>query len=122
MINYDMFYMFDGTRKTMNKLCKLKNNHCNGNLIYFKNYIIWLSGDYNKKIEKFSINKNQWDYLPDMLIERRNSATCIINNKESNKEYIFNLFRYNSPLKEYLNTIEYLELNKKDFKLEIFKI
>ena len=119
--NYDIFYMFDGIKKTMNKLCKLKDNHCNGNLLWYKNNIICLSGDYNKKVEIYSINKNQWDYLPDMLVERSNSSTCIIDNKENNNEYIINLFGYNSASKKYLNTIEYLDLNKKDSSWKYLK-
>ena len=105
----------------MNKLCKLKDNHCNGNLLWYKNNIICLSGDYNKKVEIYSINKNQWDYLPDMLVERSNSSTCIIDNKENNNEYIINLFGYNSASKKYLNTIEYLDLNKKDSSWKYLK-
>ena len=119
--NLDMFYMFDGTKKTMNKLCRLKNNHCNGNLIHYKNNIICLSGDYNKKVEIYSIKKNQWDYLPDVLVERSKSATCIIDNKESNNDYVLNIFGYNYPSKEYLNTIEYIDLFNKDSSWKYLK-
>ena len=110
--NYDMLYMFDSTKKVVNKLSSLKNNHSNGNLLHYENSIICLSGDYNKKVEKYSINRNEWSYLPEMLIERSNSASCIINKK--NNRYIINLFGYNSPTKEYLNTIEYLDINKEE--------
>ena len=109
---HDMLYMFDSIKKTMNKLCNLENNHSNGSLLYLENSIICLSGDYNKKVEIYSINKNEWKNLPDMLIERSNSATSIINHNEN--KYIFNLFGYNSPAKIYLNTIEYLVINKND--------
>ena len=111
--NHDMLYMFDSIKKTMNKLCNLKNNHSNGSLLYFENNLICLSGDHNKIVEMYSINKNEWTYLPEMLIERSNSASCLMNNKDN--RYIFNLFGYNSKTKIYLNTIEYLVINKKDF-------
>ena len=110
--NYDMLYMFDSIKKTMNKLCNLKNNHSNGTLLNYENNIICLSGEYNKKVEIYSINKNEWSDLPEMLIERSNSCSCIVNNKYS--KYIFNLFGYNSPSKEYLNSIEYFDINKGD--------
>ena len=46
----------------------------------------------------------------EMITERSNSASCIINKKEN--KYIFNLFGYNYPTKEYLNTIEFLNINQ----------
>ena len=110
--NYDMLYMFDSIKKTMIKLCNLQNNHSNGNLLNYEENIICLSGDFNKKVEIYSIKKNEWNNLPEMLIERSNSASCIINNK--NNKYILNVFGFNSPTKEYLNTIEYLDVNKND--------
>ena len=47
-----------------------------------------------------------------MITERSNSGTCIINNK--NSKYILNIFGYNYPTNEYLNTIEYLDIDDKD--------
>ena len=110
--NHDMLYMFDSIKKTINKLCDLKNNHSNGTLLKYENNIICLSGIYNKKVEIYSIKKNEWNDLPEMLKERSDSSSCIINNKTS--KYIFNLFGYNSPSKEYLNSIEYFDISKKD--------
>ena len=110
--NHDMLYMFDSFKKSIIKLCSLHNNHSNGSLLNYENNIICCSGDFNKKVEMFSINKNEWTDLPEMLIERSNSFACIINNKDN--KYILNVFGYNSQTKEYLNTIEYLILNKKD--------
>ena len=107
--NYDMLYMYDSAKKKMDKLSGLKNNHSNGNLLLYDNNIICLSGDYNKKVEIYSINKNEWNILPEINIERSNSSSCIINNK-----YIITLFGYNNPSKEYLNSIEYLNINDKD--------
>jgi len=114
--NHDMLYMFDSIKKTMIKLCDLKNNHSNGNLLNYENNIICLSGDFNKKVEIYSINKNEWNDLPEMLIERSNSNSCILNIKEN--KYILNLFGYNLLSKEYLNTIEYLNINDKSSNWE----
>ena len=117
--NHDMLYMFDSMKKTIIKLCSLKNNHSNGNLLNYENKIICLSGDYNKKVEMYSINKNEWTDLPEMLIERSYSSSCMLNNK--NNKYIFNLFGFNLETKEYLNTIEYLVLNEKDSCWKLLK-
>ena len=117
--NHDMLYIFDSIKKSINKLCNLKNNHSNGSLLYYENNIICLSGDFNKKVEIYSIQKNEWHNLPEMIIERSNSGSCIINNK--NSKYILNIFGYNYPINEYLNTIEYLDINEKDSNWKYLK-
>ena len=106
--NYDMLYVYDSVKKSMNKLCNLKNNHSNGALIDFNdNSLLCISGDYNKKVELFSISKNEWNnYLSETLIERSNFPFCIIKQR-----YIFLIFGKNFPTNEYLNTIEYYDLN-----------
>jgi hypothetical protein len=108
-----MLYEYDSIKKTMNNLCGLKNNHANGALIDFgKNNLLCISGDFNKKVELFSISKNNWiDYLSETLIERSNCAFTIIKNR-----YIFLLFGKNYPTNEYLNTIEYYDLNNNNNK------
>ena len=110
--NHDMLYMFDSLKKTIVKLCSLQNNHSNGTLLNYDNNIICLSGDYNKKVEMYSMKKNEWANLPEMIIERSNSTSCIMNNKDN--KYIFKIFGFNTQTKEYLNTIEYLIINKED--------
>lgn len=110
--NHDMLYMFDSLKKTMTKLCSLQNNHSNGTLLNYENNIICLSGDYNKKVEIYSMKKNEWTNLPEMNIERSNSTSCIMNLNDN--KYIFNIFGFNTQTKEYLNTIEYLSINKED--------
>ena len=57
--NYDMLYMFDSIKKTMNKLCNLKNNHSNGTLLNYENNIICLSGEFNKKVGPVSAEKSR---------------------------------------------------------------
>ena len=103
--NCDMLYVYNSLKRTMNKLCSLKNNHSNGNLINYSNDIICISGSYNKKVELYNQSKNQWINLPELQIERRNFTACILKNK-----YIFCLFGYNFPSRQYLNTIEYLDM------------
>lgn len=109
--NCDLFYVYNPKKKSINKLSNLKNNHTNGNLTSFKDNIICLSGNHNKKVELYSEIKNQWINLPELQIERSNFTTCVIKNK-----YIFCLFGYNLPTKQYLDSIEYLEnINNDNF-------
>ena len=85
-------------------MCSLKNNHSNGALIGISDKIICISGNYNKKVELFNESKNEWINLPELKIERSKFATCILKNK-----YIFCIFGYNLPTKQYLNSIEFLD-------------
>jgi hypothetical protein len=103
--NSDFFYEFNPQKKSMDKLCSLNNNHSKGSLIPFKDSIICLSGEHNKKCEIYSIHKNEWNEMPEMNFERSEFGTCIIN-----EQYLFSIFGFNSPKNEYLNNIEYLDL------------
>ena len=103
--NSDLFYEFNPQKKAMDKLSSLNNNHSKGSLIPYKNSIICLSGEHNKKCEIYSIHKNEWNEMPEMNFERSEFGTCIIN-----EQYLFSIFGFNSPKNEYLNNVEYLDL------------
>ena len=103
--NCNMLYVYNSIKRTINKLCGLKNNHSNGVLLNYSDDIICISGNYNKKVELFNQSKNEWIDLPELRIERSKFVACILKNK-----YIFCLFGYNFPTKKYLNTIEYLDI------------
>ena len=105
--NCDMFYVFNALKRTINKLCSLKNNHSNGSLINYKGDILCIGGNYNKKVELYNEAKNTWIDLPELQVERSGFASVIFKNK-----YIFCLFGYNLPTKQYLNSIEYLDIEK----------
>ena len=103
--NCDMFYTYNSLKRSINKLCGLGNNHSNGVLISYLNNIICVSGNYNKKVELYNQSKNEWRNLPELQVERSKFSACVLKNK-----YLFVLFGYNFPTKQYLNTIEYLDL------------
>ena len=103
--DYNIFYKFNPYKKEINKLCKLKYNHSNGNLIYYDQRIFCLSGDFNKKVECYIEQKNEWIEIPELLTERSNFSTCIIK-----EQYLFVLFGYNNINKKYLNSIEFIDL------------
>ena len=103
--NYDMFFKFDPYKKEINKLSNLQYNHSNGNLIFYDQRIFCLSGDYNKKVECYIESKNEWIEIPEMQSERSFFSSCIIQ-----EQYLFVLFGYNNISKQYLNSIEYIDL------------
>ena len=103
--NCDMFYLFNPKKKTMEKLCSLNNNHSKGSIINYHNTIICLSGEYNKKVEMYSSLKNEWKEIPEMINERANFSSCIFQDK-----YLFAFFGFNYPKKQFLNSIEFLDL------------
>ena len=105
--NSDLFYKFNPTKKKMTKLSNLHNNHAGGCLISFNQIIYCLGGKFNKKVEKYSKEKNKWIEAKEMKIERSFFSSCIIKN-----EFLFAFFGYNVPTKKYLNSIEYISLNK----------
>ena len=89
----------------MEKLCSLNNNHSKGSIINYHNTIICLSGEYNKKVEMYSSLKNEWKEIPEMINERANFSSCIFQDK-----YLFAFFGFNYPKKQFLNSIEFLDL------------
>ena len=105
--NCDSFYIFNAVKRTINKLCSLKNNHSNGSMINYLGDIVCIGGNYNKKVELYNQAKNEWIDLPELNIERSNFTSVLIKDK-----YIFCLFGYNLPMKQYLNTIEYLNIGR----------
>lgn len=106
--NSDLFYVFFPQKNTINKLCRLKNNHSNGVLINFQNAIYCLSGKYNKKVEFYSEIKNEWTELNEMNIERSYFSSCVVKNN------LFCLFGYNTPTNKYLDSIEFYDINNKE--------
>ena len=105
--NCDMFYVFNALKRTINKLCSLKNNHSNGVMINYNGDIVCIGGNYNKKVELYNEAKNEWIDLPELQIERSGFASVLFKNK-----YIFVLFGYNLPTRQYLNSVEYLDIEK----------
>ena len=107
--NSDLFYIYNPHINTINKICKLKNNHANGVLITFQYKLFCLSGKFNKKVEIYMEMKREWYELKEMNIERSFFSACIIRNK-----YLFCLYGYNTPTNKYLDSIEYYDINNDD--------
>ena len=68
-------------------------------MLKYNENIICIGGSYNKKVELYNELKNEWTDLPELQIERSNFASVLFKNK-----YIFCLFGFNLPTKQYLNS------------------
>ena len=111
--NYDSFYIYNPNNKTMKKLSNLNYNHSNGNLISFNKRIFCVSGDYTKYVEEYSEINDKWLMCSQLHQERSNFNSCIINNK-----FLFIFLGYNSISKQFIDTIEYVDLSKENSKWE----
>lgn len=115
--NSDIFYIFNplqsGKEKSIRKLCSLKNNHSKGFLLNINNKILCLSGENNKKIEIYDENQNNWneDSFKEMNIERSDFSCCVFKQK-----YIFAFFGYNFPTQQFLDSIEFYNLDTNQWK------
>ena len=104
-LNCTKFYKYSYELDIMKQFSDLKYNHSNGQMIPYFDKIICLSGNSTKKVELFLEDENVWKELPEMQIERSYFSACIIKNR-----YLFSFFGYNFPNRNYLYSIEYLDL------------
>ena len=107
--NTNMFYIFNPTKKSMNKLCSTIYNHTRGCLASLQNKILCLSGETNNKVEIFNEEKNKWEELSEMNISRCNFTTCVLKNR-----YIFALFGFSFQKKIFLDNIEFYDMKKNE--------
>ena len=114
--NSDIFYIYDITDNTLSQKCNLKNNHANGVLLLYKNKVFCLSGKFNKKVEVYSEENNEWREINEMNVERSFFSACIIQNK-----YIFCLFGYSTPTNKYLDSIEFCDITNLNIDKCIWK-
>jgi hypothetical protein len=113
--NNDTLFYYNGNKNSITKLSKLKDNHSNGGLFYYKpeNSIFALSGMYNKIVEKcYEFNSNNgnhkvlnWIHLNDMRYERAFSPYVVLN-----ENYLYTFLGYNYKTNQYLDSIERLYL------------
>ena len=111
--NYNMFYKYNPYLNHMKFIGKLNYNHYYGGLIInSKKEIFCLTGNFNKKIEKYDNKLNIWiNNKEEMNFERSESSFIFINDK-----YIFSFFGYNSIQNKYLNSIEYCDVSNDNMK------
>ena len=108
-----MFYKYNPYMNNMKFIGKLNYNHVFGGLcINSKKEIFCLSGNFNKKIEKYDNKLNIWlNNKEEMNFERSESSFIFINDK-----YIFSFFGYNVIQNKYLNSIEFCDVSNENMK------
>ena len=111
--NFNMFYKYNPYMNNMKFIGKLNYNHVFGGLcINSKKEIFCLSGNFNKKIEKYDNKLNIWlNNKEEMNFERSESSFIFINDK-----YIFSFFGYNVIQNKYLNSIEFCDVSNENMK------
>ena len=105
------FFEYDDINNKFIKLSEMPSNHYYHNMIGNKNYIFSISGFKSKKVEKYNLNENKWNSLPDLEYERT-FPNCLIYND--------NLFIFGkiNNLKDELNSdyniIEHINISDED--------
>ena len=111
--NFNMFYKYNPYMNNMKFIGKLNYNHVFGGLcMNSKKEIFCLSGNFNKKIERYDNKLNIWiNNKEEMNFERSESSFIFINDK-----YIFSFFGYNVIQNKYLNSIEFCDISNENMK------
>ena len=108
--NANMLYYYNSLNETLINLCKFNGEHSEGNMILdrLNNRIFVLAGKNSEICEYYSFNDKKTYEIPKLNINRINSSLII----QDNKIYCF--FGYSNLDKNYINTIEYIDMKKLD--------
>ena len=106
----DTLYYYNSKTNMISKICKFKNSHDNGSIMYDKNNkcLYVFGGKKTKSCEYYSFKDKKIYKLPDLTIDRANASFIISNNK------IYGFFGFSYINETYAKTIEYIDYNKKD--------
>ena len=108
--NANMLYYYNAINETIINVCKFNGEHNEGNMILdrLNNRIFVLAGNNSEICEYYSFNDKKIYEIPKLNINRINSSLII----QDNKIYCF--FGYSNLDKKYINTIEYIDIQKLD--------
>ena len=114
----DTLYYYNSKSNKISKICKFKNSHDNGSIMYDKNNkcLYVFGGKKAKSCEYYSFKDTKIYKLPDLTIDRANASFIISNNK------IFGFFGFSYINETYAKTIEYIDYNKQDKWVELNNI
>ena len=106
----DTLYFYNSLTETISKICKLNYGHNNGSIKYDeKNLRIYiLGGKKTTNCEYYSLEEKKVYLLPNLNKDRANGSFIISQNK------LFGFFGFCYSKDNYVNTIEYLDLEKMD--------
>ena len=114
----DTLYFYNSYTENISKICKLNHGHNNGSIKYDeeKKYIYILGGKNTTHCEYYSLEEKKVYKLPNLNKDRANGSFIISQGK------LFGFFGFCYSEENYVNTIEYLYLEKKDKWCELNNI
>ena len=114
----DILYYLDFKTNIISKVCKFNNSHNNGSIMFDENSncLYVFGGKKIKSCEYYSFKEKKIYKLPNLISDRANSSFIISNNK------IFGFFGFSYEKDDYVKTIEYIDLYKKDRWIELNNI
>ena len=104
----DTLYYYNSYTEKISKICKFNYGHNNGSMMYDKDnkYIYVFGGKNTTFCEYYSIEENKIYKIPNLIKDRANASFIYSNNK------IYGFFGFCYSDDTYVNSIEYLDLNK----------
>ena len=116
--NTDTLYYYNSKRNSLSRICKFNNGHNNGSIMYdeYDRCLYVFGGKNINSCEYYSFSDKRVYSLPDLITDRANASFIISNNK------IFGFFGFSYDEDSYANTIEYIDLKKKDRWVELNNI
>ena len=114
----DTLYYYNSKTNLISKVCKFKNSHDNGSIMYDQNSkCLYVFGGKNiTSCEYYSLSDKKIYKLPNLNTDRANASFIVSNNK------IFGFFGFSYKKDTYVRTIEYIDYYKKDKWVELKNI
>ena len=106
----DTLYYYNSYTEKIYRICKFNYGHNNGSIMFDKdNKFIYVFGGKNTHFcEYYSLEEKKIFKIPNLIKDRANGSFILSNNK------IFGFFGFCYSEDTYVNSIEFLDLNKKD--------
>ena len=106
----DTLYFYNSYTESISKICKLKNGHNNGSIKYDEKnkHLYFLGGKNTTNCEYYSLKDKKIYQLPNLIKDRANASFAISEGK------LFGFFGFCYSEDNYVNSIEFLDLEKLD--------
>ena len=116
--NFNELYYYTNSDNTFTKLFTFKENHKNGCIFIdnTSNNMYALGGEYNNKVEKFSLEQMEFVAFPDLNEQRSHFTCCLI---DDNMLYVF--FGFSKSRNKCLDSIECIDLQNTENGWSLFK-
>ena len=108
--NSNILYFYNAINETIFNICQFNEDHNEGNMLLDRKYnrLFVFGGKNNRICEYYSFNDKKIYLIPELTSDRINASFTIHDNK------IYCFFGYSHTSKKYINTIEYIDIEKLD--------